>query len=35
MVVEDEPLIRMTAREVLSDAGYEVVEASTAMLRCR
>ena len=29
LVVDDEPLIRMYAADVLNDAGYEVVEAET------
>ena len=30
LVVEDEPLIRMLAVDVLEEAGFEVIEASTA-----
>lgn len=30
LVVDDEPLIRMDACEIISDAGYRVVEAVTA-----
>jgi len=30
LVVEDEPLIRMMATEVLADAGFQVVEATNA-----
>jgi two-component system, response regulator PdtaR len=30
LVVEDEPLVRIFACEILTDAGYLVVEASTA-----
>lgn len=30
LVVDDEPLIRMDTADIISDAGYHVVEASTA-----
>ncbi len=30
LLVEDEPLVRMIAADILEDAGFEVVEASTA-----
>ena len=30
LVVDDEPLIRMTAADLLTDAGYNVVEAANA-----
>ncbi len=30
MVVEDEPLIRMNAADILEDEGFEVLEAATA-----
>jgi DNA-binding NtrC family response regulator len=30
MVVEDEPLIRMNAADILEDDGFEVLEAATA-----
>ena len=30
LVVEDEPLVRMLAVDILEDEGFEVVEASTA-----
>jgi two-component system, response regulator PdtaR len=29
LVVEDEPLVRMFAAEILAEAGYEVIEAGT------
>ena len=30
LVIDDEPLIRLDARRILEDAGYTVLEASTA-----
>ncbi len=30
LVVEDEPLIRMLASDIMEDAGFEVIEAATA-----
>jgi len=30
LVVDDEPLIRMDACDIISDAGYRVIEATTA-----
>jgi CheY-like chemotaxis protein len=30
LVVDDEPMIRMTAADLLADAGYDVVEAANA-----
>lgn len=30
LVVEDEPIVRLVARDILEDAGFEVLEADTA-----
>ena len=30
LVVEDEPLIRMLASDIMEDGGFEVIEAATA-----
>jgi CheY-like chemotaxis protein len=31
LVVDDEPLIRMDTADIVTDAGYEVIEAETAL----
>jgi CheY-like chemotaxis protein len=31
LVVDDEPLIRMETADIVTDAGYEVIEAETAL----